>query len=73
MRISRIGRHGAFYDAPIPAQTVEGDGRVIFNPIDFDNVVVVNIEKAIGDLKSPKMKDTSNFYRKDQKMRTELI
>ena len=48
MRIARIARHGALYDASVSAQTSEEVGETIVNPTDFEEVVDVNVDKLTG-------------------------
>ena len=46
MRIARISRHCALYDASISAQTSEAAGHVVLNPIYSDEVIDVNMAKT---------------------------
>ena len=52
MRIARIARPGALYDASVSSQTFETIGEMAINPIDFDEAADVNVAKLIG----------SNYY-----------
>ena len=48
MRIPRIARRDALYDASLYAQTSETNGEAIIDQIDFTDVVGVNSTKAIA-------------------------
>ena len=51
MRIGRIARSDALYDASIPAQIPVEIEQVIINPIDFDEIVEADITKATEIIK----------------------
>ena len=63
MRISRISRPDALNDASISAHTVtvEEADQVFLNPVEFGDVIDVNISKATGSLKSPTSADIEIF------------
>ena len=64
MRIARIARQVALYDASAPAQTCETVGETIKNPIDFDEVDTVNVAKLVGADSYPNMPGFEDFNRK---------
>ena len=57
MRISLISRHDALYGAPMSGKTSEEANQAILNPIDFEEVIYVNIAKEGGDIKFPTSKN----------------
>ena len=67
MRIARIGRPDALYDASIPAQTFEEQEHAILNQIEFDEIVGVNLSNAADHLKFPHVERYGNFLAKISK------
>ena len=53
MRAARIARPDALYGASNSAQTLEGEERVIINPIDSDEIADVGISNATSDIRFP--------------------
>ena len=61
MRIGGIEMPDSLYDASISAQTFEGVGQVIINQIDFEEIVEVDMTRATGVIKFPRIKWYGEF------------
>ena len=65
MRISRIVSHDALYYASVSAQTFEAIGEtIIISPIDFGEIVNVNLTKSTGDIKHNHIQGIDEFMLK---------
>ena len=67
MRVARIARRDALYDATIAAQTCEAVGKVLLYPIDFEGVVDVDIATSIKNIKCARINGYSDFLEKKAK------
>ena len=61
MRIDRIARQGALYDASTSAPAFDGVDQVIQNPIDFEEIVNVNLASPAGNFKFPHVQGYGEF------------
>ena len=64
MRIARIARPVALYDASFSAQTFENIDESIIYPIDFAEVVEVNLIESIGGISHSHIPGYDEFSRK---------
>ena len=60
-RIARISRPDALYGATASAQTSERIDEAIMNPIDFAEIVDVNLTKSAGNMKRYRVQGFGEF------------
>ena len=63
----RIARPDALYGASVSAQTVDGNGQLILNPADFEEIVGVNLAKSTDDIKHVHVERYDTFLAKKSK------
>ena len=61
MRIDRIARQGALYDASTSAPAFDGVDQVIQNPIDFEEIITARRPKGTGVLNLHTSDDMARF------------
>ena len=61
MRIARIARTEALYDASVAARTFEAAEETILNPIDFEEIVDLDLAISAGDIQHSHIRGFGEF------------
>ena len=64
MRISRIARPGALYGASVSAQTSDEADETNINPIDFEEMVDLNLSQPTGNIQHNHIEGFDKFMGK---------